>query len=112
MASGINEEEGKLLSQYVMASMDMPSSAERTATVLFEKWLRPVDYGAGTIKERVARLKMPIFAINGDKDWMEAASPAELPNVKFFVLPCSGHHLYFDNPAALARDILEELRTI
>merc|ERR1712226_1832523 len=98
------------MADYVLHSMDMPPSMEKTAVVCFGKWLRAADTSDGTIKERLSRLRMPIFAVNGDRDWMEAASNRELPNVEFEVLPGSGHHLYFDNPAGLAKIVTNHLK--
>eukprot|EP00927_Polykrikos_kofoidii_P043368 TRINITY_DN3743_c0_g1_i2.p1 TRINITY_DN3743_c0_g1~~TRINITY_DN3743_c0_g1_i2.p1 ORF type:complete len:406 (+),score=40.87 TRINITY_DN3743_c0_g1_i2:86-1303(+) len=112
MASNITEDEGRLMSKYVVASMDMPSSAERAATVCFETWLRPVETSSGTIKQRLALLDKPLSAIYGDRDWMEPASPSELPNCKFLTLRESGHHLYWDNPADLASHVLSEARSM
>jgi len=112
MASNVTTEEGRLMSEYVVASMDMPSSTERAATVCFEKWLRPVSTTSGTIKQRVARLTLPVCAIYGDRDWMEPASRDELPQCKFIVLRDSGHHLYWDNPVELADQILSEIQEV
>eukprot|EP00929_Paragymnodinium_shiwhaense_P001266 TRINITY_DN101492_c0_g1_i1.p1 TRINITY_DN101492_c0_g1~~TRINITY_DN101492_c0_g1_i1.p1 ORF type:complete len:436 (-),score=56.40 TRINITY_DN101492_c0_g1_i1:327-1541(-) len=108
--SKLGEEEGRLMSEYVLHSMDMPASMEKTVTVCFGKWLRAADTSEGTIKERLSKLSMPIFAVNGDRDWMEAATSDELPNIKFEVLPGSGHHLYFDNPSGLAEIVFQHLK--
>eukprot|EP00930_Biecheleria_cincta_P073688 TRINITY_DN60977_c0_g1_i1.p1 TRINITY_DN60977_c0_g1~~TRINITY_DN60977_c0_g1_i1.p1 ORF type:complete len:402 (-),score=62.85 TRINITY_DN60977_c0_g1_i1:151-1356(-) len=110
MATNVSKDEGRMMSEYVVASMDMPSSTEHAATVCFQKWLAAVEVEGGTIKQRLSRLDVPMFAIYGDRDWMEAASPAELPNCTFVRLENSGHHLYFDNPAGLARDVLAHVR--
>lgn len=112
MASDVTEEEGRLLSEYVVASMDMPASTERAATVCFEKWLKAHEGTTGTIKQRLAGLDVPMFAVYGERDWMEAAKPVELPGCSFFTLPGSGHHLYFDNPAGLAAHIFERLAAL
>lgn len=110
--SKLGEDEGRLMSEYVINSMDMPASTERAVTVCFGKWLRAADTTHGTIKQRLSRLRMPIFAVNGDRDWMEAASKQELPNVQFEVLLESGHHLYFDNPNGLADIVNKHLKGV
>merc|ERR1712232_922616 len=102
-ASDMSEEECKLLAEYVVATMATPASAEAAAAVCFEPFCRPVEIAGGTIKERLAQLLIPIFAINGDHDWMEAASSEEIPRCAFHTLSESGHHLYFDNPEGLTK---------
>jgi len=109
MASDVSEEEGRLLSAYVVATMDMPSSTEQAATVCFGPLLRPVEVAGGTIKRRLSKLPVRIFALYGDRDWMDRASALELPNCEFIELPGSGHHLYLDNPKGLTAEVLPRL---
>lgn len=108
-ASGINEEEGKMLSTYVVATMDTPASTEAAGPALFEPFLRPVEMPGGTIKSRLAHLDLPLFAIYGDRDWMEMPLQGEMPNCEFIVLEDSGHHLALDAPRSLAVIVLERL---
>lgn len=105
----MTEEEGRLLTDYLVKTIDTPSSTESTATVCFGPLMRPVEIDGDTIKKRVAALAMPVFAIYGDRDWMDAASPHEIPKCDFVKLASSGHHLYLDNPSQLAVDILQRL---
>merc|ERR1712032_879647 len=102
-------EETGILAEYVVATMATPASAEAAAAVCFEPFCKPVGIAGGTIKERLKQLKTPMFAINGDNDWMEAATSAEIPNCTFHTLPESGHHLYFDNPEELTKIVMVEL---
>lgn len=110
MAQDVSEEEGRLLSEYIVATMDMPSSAEKAATVCFEPFLRPAEVTGGTIKRRLAQLGCPVFLIYGDQDWMDKASQNEVPNGRIMTLPQSGHHLYLDNPQELTELVLGQLR--
>jgi len=111
MAQNVTPEEGRLLSEYVVATMDMPSSTERAPLVCFGPLLRPLEMKGGTIKARLSRLDVPVFAVYGDRDWMDPASPADVPNCEFVTLPHSGHHLYLDNPVELAEQVLSRLPT-
>eukprot|EP00931_Biecheleriopsis_adriatica_P057579 TRINITY_DN34178_c0_g1_i1.p1 TRINITY_DN34178_c0_g1~~TRINITY_DN34178_c0_g1_i1.p1 ORF type:complete len:401 (-),score=82.16 TRINITY_DN34178_c0_g1_i1:41-1210(-) len=105
----LTEEEGKLLAEYVIATMLTPASAEAAATVLFEPFCRPVEVDGATIKQRLTTLQVPLFAIYGDHDWMDAATDQEVPNCTFITQTDSGHHLYFDNPPELTEHVLNEL---
>jgi len=109
MASGVTQEEGRLLSEYVVATMDMPSSTESSATVCFEPFLRPTEVSGGTIKQRLSTLRTPLYAIYGDRDWMDRATIDEVPNCSILELPKSGHHLYLDNPEVLTSLVVSEL---
>lgn len=106
----MTDEEGRLLSAYLAATLDAPASAEATATVCFGPMLRAMPVGGLTVKQRLARLAAPVFAVYGDHDWMDRPDPAELPACDFVTIERSGHHLYFDNPQALASCILQRIR--
>mmetsp|Transcript_92256 Transcript_92256/g.214304 ORF Transcript_92256/g.214304 Transcript_92256/m.214304 type:complete len:406 (+) Transcript_92256:31-1248(+) len=108
-ASNVTVEEGQLLSEYVVATMDTPSSTEQAPLVCFGPLLRPLEVNGGTIKARLAQLSVPMFVLYGDHDWMDKAQPAEVPNCEFIQLPRSGHHLYLDNPVELATQVLARL---
>merc|ERR1712190_432369 len=105
----MSAEEIKLLSEYVVATMATPASAEAAGAVCFEPFCKPVEINGATIKQRLKQLTVPMFAINGDNDWMEAANSDELPNCKFHILENSGHHLYFDNPEELTAIVCAEI---
>lgn len=80
MASGITDEEGRLLSKYVIATMDTPQSTEAAGPALFEPFLRPIEVQGETIKSRLAQLTdVPMFAIYGDHDWMEMPPQSDIP---------------------------------
>lgn len=108
-ATNVTAEEGRLLSEYVVATMDTPSSTEQAPLVCFGPLLRPLEVAGGTIKARLAQLQIPMFVVYGDHDWMDKASPRELPNCQFVVIPQSGHHLYLDNPEELAAQVLARM---
>lgn len=108
-AKNVSPEEGRLLSEYVVATMDTPSSTEQAPLVCFGPLLRPLEVAGGTIKARVAQLEMPVFVVYGDHDWMDKASPEELPNSQFVTITHSGHHLYLDNPEELAAQVLSRM---
>mmetsp|Transcript_114914 Transcript_114914/g.321127 ORF Transcript_114914/g.321127 Transcript_114914/m.321127 type:complete len:376 (-) Transcript_114914:89-1216(-) len=109
MAQGVSQEEGRLLSEYIVATMDMPSSTESSATVCFEPFLRPTEVSGGTIKQRLSALRLPVVLVYGDRDWMDRAAPHEVPNCRILTLPDSGHHLYLDNPEGLTTLMLDHL---
>jgi len=108
----MTEEEGRLFTEYLTKTLDTPASAERTATVCFGPMLRAKEVGGLTIKQRVAKLQLPVFAIYGDHDWMDKAKQEELPKVEFVELEKSGHHLYFDNPPVLADQIIQRIKRL
>mmetsp|Transcript_37189 Transcript_37189/g.67845 ORF Transcript_37189/g.67845 Transcript_37189/m.67845 type:complete len:398 (-) Transcript_37189:38-1231(-) len=109
-AKDMTDEECKMLAEYVVATMATPASAEAAAAVCFEPFCKPVAIGGATIKQRLSQLKTPMFSINGDHDWMEAATSEEIPNCIFYTLKDSGHHLYFDNPEQLTEFVFGEVR--
>lgn len=108
-AKDMSEEECRLLAEYVVATMATPASAEAAAAVCFEPFCKPVEINGATIKERLKQLRTPMFAINGDHDWMEPAAKGEIPHCVFHTLSDSGHHLYFDNPEGLTGIVMREL---
>lgn len=105
----LTEEECAFLAEYTVATMLTPASFEAAATVCFEPFCKPVEMAGGTIKARLAGLKTPMFAIYGDRDWMDQATSEEIPNCRFHILSDSGHHLYFDNPEGLSKMIFVEM---
>eukprot|EP00928_Gymnodinium_smaydae_P022961 TRINITY_DN19123_c0_g1_i1.p1 TRINITY_DN19123_c0_g1~~TRINITY_DN19123_c0_g1_i1.p1 ORF type:complete len:416 (-),score=89.64 TRINITY_DN19123_c0_g1_i1:84-1331(-) len=102
----MSAEEGRVLTEYLTKTLDTPASTEATATVCFGPMLKPKAVNGLTIKQRLAQLDVPMFAVYGDRDWMDKARAAELPKCDFVELPGSGHHLYFDNPIGLTTDVL------
>lgn len=109
MAADVTEEEGRLLSEYIIATMDTPLSTERAPLVCFGPLLRPIEIAGGTIKKRLSQLLVPICIIYGQHDWMDRALPFEIPSCDFIELPFSGHHLYLDNPAGLTAELLARI---
>jgi len=61
--------------------------------------------------ERLVNLKIPMGFIYGDDDFFETRGAVYIADrvkqpVIISMLPNSGHHLYWDNPKQLGREIL------
>ena len=115
--NSLSEEEKMLFANYLFQVLSRPPCAEMAIYNCFTWELfakHPLDSD-----DRLCQVEIPISIFFGDRDWMRRYGWEKVleknqfkEQSKFYEVPDSGHHLYFDNPEVFAKMIIEDLRTL
>ncbi|KAI0307374.1 alpha/beta-hydrolase [Multifurca ochricompacta] len=110
----LNEDETRDMHDYIMNITLAKGSGEYCISHI----LAPGVHARMPLVDRVSALKMPISFVYGEHDWMDfnggVASIDNLKaagneNVRMYIVPRAGHHVYLDNAKAVNKFLLKEL---
>lgn len=108
MASGVTEEEGVLLTDYIDRMMKLPPSTASSLLVLFAPMLQARNPVLPRLLQSSVHDRLHVY--QGDVDWMRRDEIARmLPSDVPFTRLSAGHHLHLDAPEALAIHMLRRI---
>lgn len=104
------------LHSYIYATSILKGSGEFCISHI----LAPGAYARMPIVDRIHKLRMPVTFLYGDGDWMDVEggrmsqrilAKEGNTDVKTYVVPNAGHHLYLDNPSFTNRVLDQRIKS-